>query len=114
MFEILNSKIHRAIVTDSNLNYEGSITIASELMEAANLFVYQKVAIVNIENGQRFETYVIKGDKQGEICLNGAAARLACIGDKVIIMAYKFIKEEDVKSFEPFIVKLDSNNRIIT
>ncbi|SFS07037.1 aspartate 1-decarboxylase [Anaeromicropila populeti] len=113
MIEMLNSKIHRAVVTDANLNYEGSITIASKLMEAAGLFEFQKVHIVNIDNGQRFETYVIKGDKQGEICLNGAAARLVCIGDKVIIMSYKYVNEEDADKVNPIVVKVHGENNEI-
>src|SRR5574344_2990121 len=87
--QILKSKIHRATVTDANLNYEGSITIDEDLMDAANIFLNEKVSIVNNNNGERFETYVIKGERgSGTICLNGAAARKVHKGDVVIIMSY--------------------------
>ncbi|MDD2243385.1 MAG: aspartate 1-decarboxylase [Dysgonamonadaceae bacterium] len=103
--EILKSKIHRATVTDANLNYEGSITIDEDLMDAANIFLNEKVSIVNNNNGERFETYVIKGERgSGTICLNGAAARKAQIGDVIIIMSYAFIPVEEAKSHEPTVV----------
>jgi aspartate 1-decarboxylase len=112
--EILKSKIHRATVTDANLNYEGSITIDEELMEAANLIVHEKVAIVNNNNGERFETYVIRGERgSGIICLNGAAARKVQKGDVVIIMSYAVMPFEEAKVFEPTIVNIkDETNRI--
>ena len=95
LIEMLYSKIHRATVTDANLNYVGSITIDEELMEAAKLRVGQKVDVLNINNGERFQTYVIKGERgKREICLNGAAARKAHPGDKVIIVAYAQYSEE--------------------
>ena len=111
---ILKSKIHRATVTDANLNYEGSITIDEELMEAANLIVHEKVAIVNNNNGERFETYVIRGERgSGIICLNGAAARKVQKGDVVIIMSYAVMPFEEAKVFEPTIVNIkDETNRI--
>ena len=97
--EILSSKIHRARVTDANLNYVGSITIGPELIEAAGLCEYQKVEILNVNNGERFATYVIHGEKKGEICLNGAAARKVCVGDVVIIVAYALLSAKKSERF---------------
>lgn len=116
MIEMLKSKIHRATVTDANLNYRGSITIYEELMKAAGIYEYEKVAVVNINNGQRFETYVIEGkDPNNTICLNGAAARLVSVGDKVIIMAYRYIDEEDLPpTYNPTIVIVNDDNEIIS
>ncbi len=112
--EMLYSKIHRATVTDANLNYVGSITIDEELMEAANLLVGQKVDIVNINNGERFSTYVIKGERGSkEICLNGAAARKVHPGDKIIIIAYAQMSLEEAKNFKPAVIIVDENNNII-
>ena len=112
--EMLYSKIHRATVTDANLNYVGSITIDEELMEAANLLVGQKVDIVNINNGERFSTYVIKGKRGSrEICLNGAAARKVHPGDKIIIIAYAQMTLEEAKNFNPAIIIVDDNNNIV-
>lgn len=111
--EVLASKIHRAVVTDANLNYVGSITIDEELINAANLTEFQKVEILNVNNGERFSTYVIKGDKKGEICLNGAAARKVCIGDIVIIVAYATMKFKKAKKFEPTIVHVNEKNEIV-
>ncbi|MBN7287808.1 MULTISPECIES: aspartate 1-decarboxylase [Campylobacter] len=110
--EILSSKIHRATVTDANLNYVGSITIDEELMRAANLLENQKVEILDVNNGERFATYVIKG-KKGEICLNGAAARKVCIGDIVIIVAYASMKFKKAKKFSPTIVHVNTKNEMI-
>jgi aspartate 1-decarboxylase len=112
--EMLYSKIHRATVTDANLNYVGSITIDEELMKEANLFVGQKVDIVNINNGERFSTYVIKGEKgKRDICLNGAAARKVHPGDKIIIIAYAQMSLEEAKKFKPAVVIVDDNNNVI-
>ena len=111
--QMLASKIHRATVTDANLNYVVSITIDEKLMKAANLLEYQKVEILDINNGERFQTYVIKGNKKGEICLNGAAARKVCVGDLVIIVAYASMKTKKAKDFSPTIVHVDSKNEII-
>jgi aspartate 1-decarboxylase len=103
--EILKSKIHRVTVTEANLNYVGSITIDEDLMDAANLLENEKVQVVNINNGERLETYVIKGVRgTGVICLNGPAARKACIGDIVIIMSYAMMDFEEAKHFRPAIV----------
>lgn len=109
--EVLQSKIHRATVSDANLNYVGSITIDDELLKATNLHVGQKVDIVNINNGERFSTYVIKG-KSGDICLNGAAARKVAIGDKIIIIAYCLIKEKKASKHKPKVVLVDEDNKI--
>ena len=112
--EMLYSKIHRATVTDANLNYVGSITIDEELMEEANLLVGQKVDIVNINNGERFSTYVIKGKRGNrDICLNGAAARKVHPGDKIIIIAYANMSIEEAKTFKPTVLIVDDNNNII-
>ena len=114
LIEYLYSKIHRATVTDANLNYVGSITIDEELMECANLKSGQKVDILNITNGERFQTYTIKGERgKRDICLNGAAAHKASIGDKVIIVAYAHLTDEEYNSFKPSIVIVDENNNPI-
>ena len=112
--EMLYSKIHRATVSDANLNYVGSITIDKELIEASRLKVGQKVEVVNINNGERFTTYVIEGKAgQKDICLNGAAARKAHIGDKVIIMAYAHLSEEEIETFKPTVVLVDEKNALV-
>jgi aspartate 1-decarboxylase len=114
MFETLYSKIHRATVTDANLNYAGSITIDKNLIEQAKLRVGQKVDIVNVNNGERISTYVIEGKRGSKtICLNGAAARKAQIGDKVIVIAYVCIDEKELESFRPTIILVDEQNNII-
>ena len=111
LIEILKSKIHRVTVTDANLNYNGSITIDEDLMDAANLIEFEKVQVVNINNGKRFETYIIKGARgTGTICLNGPAARLAVIGDLVIIMSYASMDFEEAKKFKPVIIHPDSTD----
>ncbi|MDR0467627.1 MAG: aspartate 1-decarboxylase [Campylobacteraceae bacterium] len=111
-FEMLYSKIHRASVTDANLNYEGSITIDRELIDSAKLLVGQKVDVLNINNGERFTTYVIEGKRgSGTICINGAAARKAQVDDKVIIVAYANMTEEEAVNFKPIIVLVDEKNR---
>ncbi len=114
LIEILKSKIHRATVTDANLNYEGSITIDEDLMDAAKLFVHEKVAIVNNNNGERFETYVIRGERgSGIICLNGAAARKVQKGDVIIIMSYALIPLDEAPTFKPTVVNLTGKaNRV--
>jgi len=114
LIELLKSKVHRATVTDACLDYEGSITIDKELMGAALLFPYEKVHVLNINNGERFETYVIEGKpKSGIICLNGAAARLVQKNDLVIIVAYTFMTHEEAKSWQPKVIKVNSKNRIV-
>ena len=112
LLEFLYSKIHRATVTDANLNYVGSITIDSALMQAAGLIEGQKVDIVNINNGERFSTYVITG-KSGDMCLNGAAARKVQVGDKIIVMAYAQFSQEELKNYEPKVVLVDEKNAIV-
>lgn len=114
LMEFLYSKIHRATVTDANLDYVGSITIDETLIKAANLQEWQKVEILDINNGERFQTYVIKGEaNSGQICLNGAAARKVQIGDKIIIVSYAQMTLEEKDDFEPTIVLVDENNKII-
>jgi len=108
------SKIHRATVTDANLNYVGSITIDEDLMVAADIFENEKVQVVNNNNGARFETYVIKGKKgSGVVCLNGAAARLAHPGDIVIIISYGFFDSAEAKKLKPIAVMVDEKNKIV-
>jgi aspartate 1-decarboxylase len=112
--EVLKSKIHRVTVTDANLNYIGSITIDEDLMDAANLLPYEKVAVVNNNNGERFETYIIKGGRgSGVICLNGAAARKVQPGDTVIIMSYATIDSEEAKTFKPAIIFPDTATNLL-
>lgn len=107
------SKVHRATVTDANLAYEGSITLDPVLMEAADIRAYEKVHVVNIANGARFETYVITGvEASGDVVLNGAAARLVQPGDKVIIMSYAEYEESELEDFEPRLIFVDDKNRI--
>lgn len=112
--EMLTGKIHRATVTDCDLNYEGSITVDADLMDAAGMLEYEKVAVVDINNGSRFETYLIAGKRgSGEVCVNGAAARLVHRGDLVIIIAYGFLGAEELASWRPRIVRVDAANRRI-
>lgn len=112
--EFLYGKIHRATVTEANLDYVGSITIDKALLEASGIKQNQKVEVLNINNGERFSTYVIEGQADsGVICLNGAAARKAAIGDKVIIVAYALLNEDEQKTFIPKIAHVDSNNKLI-
>lgn len=110
---MLKCKLHRATVTEANLNYTGSITIDKTLLEKANLLVWEQVHIVNVNNGARFETYVIEGETDsGVICLNGAAARLVQPGDEVIIMAYAQLSPDEVKNHEPLVYILNKDNKI--
>ena len=112
--EILKSKIHRATITEANLHYIGSIGIDENLMEAANLVEFEKVQVLNINNGERLETYVIKGERgSGMISLNGAAARKAVAGDLIIIAAFAHMTSEEARSFKPAIVFPDSSNCIV-
>jgi aspartate 1-decarboxylase len=112
--EVLKSKIHRAKVTQAELNYVGSITIDEDLIEAANIIPNEKVQIVNNNNGARFETYVIKGERgSGTICLNGATARLAQVGDIVIIMSYAYMDMDEARNYKPILVFPDSDNKLI-
>lgn len=110
---MFKSKIHRATVTEADLNYMGSITIDEALIEAAGMLPHEKVQIVNTNNGARFETYVIKGPRDsGVICLNGAAARLVQPGDLVIIISYAIMDSNEAKSYRPTVVMVDGQNRI--
>lgn len=108
----MKSKIHRATVTDANLNYKGSITIDKKLMKLADILPNEKVQVVNNNNGERFETYAIEGEEgSGTICLNGAAARLCQVGDIVIIISYAIMDDEEAKSYEPKVIFVDEKNR---
>ena len=113
LLQIRKSKIHKATVTDANLNYEGSITIDDDLLKATNILPGERVQVVNNHNGERLETYVIKGESgSGVVCLNGAAARRAEIGDVVIIICYAFMTPEEAKDHKPLAVFVDKNNKI--
>lgn len=110
---MLKGKIHRATVVQAELNYVGSITVDEDLLDAAGIYEYEKVHIVDINNGNRFETYTIAGERgSGLICLNGAAARCVQVGDKIIIMAYCIMKNEEVKNHKPNVVFVDEKNKI--
>lgn len=110
---MLKSKIHRAVITEANLNYVGSITIDEELMEKSGMIEYEKIQVVDIDNGNRFETYVIAGERNsGVICLNGAAARHVLPGDKVILMTYCLIDETETKNFKPTVIFVNDDNSI--
>ena len=111
---VMNSKIHRATVTEADINYIGSITIDEELIEAANISEWEKIEVLNITNGSRLETYVILGEKgSGEICINGAAAHLVNPGDLVILVTYKVIEEEKISDHLPTIIHVNGRNEII-
>ena len=114
MFRImLRSKIHRATVTDSNLEYEGSLTLDSDLMDAAKMVPYEQVSVSNLNNGERFTTYVIPGKRgSGTVCLNGPTARKGAVGDRVIIFCYEGFTEEEMRTFKPVIVKVDAKNAV--
>ena len=115
MIEVLKSKIHCVTVTEANLNYMGSITIDEDIMDAANMIAGEKVQIVDKNNGERFETYIIKGERgSGCICLNGAAARKVQVGDVVIIMSYALMDFEEAKTFKPTVIFPDTvTNKIV-
>ena len=115
LVQVVKSKIHRVKVTEANLNYIGSITIDENLMEASNLIEGEKIQIVNINNGERIETYVIKGDRNsGDICLNGPAARRVALGDIIIIIGYGYMDFEEAKTFKPTIVFPDEKTNKIS
>lgn len=110
---VLKSKIHRACVTETDLYYEGSVTIDAILMEKADILAHEKVEVLNLNNGLRLETYAIVGERNsGAICLNGPAARGACVGDKVIILSYAILDDKDAKIMKPKVVTVDEQNRI--
>lgn len=114
LLTLLKAKLHRATVTEANLNYTGSITIDKHLMEQSGILLHEKVQIVNINNGARFETYVIEGEiNSGIICLNGAAARLVQPGDKIIVMAYVQMTPDEASGFEPKVFLLNDDNTIL-
>ncbi|MBN9398957.1 MAG: aspartate 1-decarboxylase ['Candidatus Kapabacteria' thiocyanatum] len=112
---MFKSKLHRARITQADLYYEGSLTIDEDLMEAADLIAYEKVSVVNINNGERFETYVIPGIRGNrDICLNGAAARKGHIGDEVIIISYTTMPDAEARAYHPTVVLVDKNNDIVS
>ncbi len=115
MFRVLcKSKIHRATVTDANLNYEGSLTLDPMLMEAAGLVPFEQVHVLNLNNGARFETYLIEGERgSGTVCVNGAAARLVQVGDPIIVLAYALVPEEELPQFEARVVFVNERNQIV-
>ena len=109
---LLKSKIHRACITDANLNYQGSLTIDSDLMEAADILPYEQIKVYNINNGARFDTYAIAGPAgKGDICLNGAAARMGASGDLIIIATYANFEQSEIATHKPAVVLVDSRNR---
>ncbi len=109
--DVLKSKIHRATITDANLNYNGSITIDPVLLKLADIIEFEKVSVVNLNNGQRFDTYTIAGKPEsGEICVNGAAARLVHVGDVVIIMTFAMMEPQELTAHKPRIIKVDGKN----
>lgn len=111
--EVLKSKIHRAVITEANLNYVGSITIDEDLMEAANIIENEKVQVVNVNNGERLETYVIRGKRgSGICCLNGPAARKGMVGDLVVIISYASVDFDEAKKFKPWIVFPKEGNKL--
>ena len=111
--QILKSKVHRAVITEANLNYVGSLTLDEDLMDAANLIENEKIQVVNVNNGERLETYIIKGKRgSGIVCLNGPAARKGAEGDIVIIISYALIDFEEAKTFKPFIVFPTAGNKL--
>jgi len=110
---MLKSKIHRATVTEADLHYVGSITIDCDLMEAADILAYEQVHVLDVDNGSRLETYAIEGERgSGEICINGAAARLISPGDIVLILSYQTVREEEARDVHPRIVHVDEANRV--
>ena len=114
LLSMFKSKLHRATITQADLNYVGSVTIDRELLEKSGILTGEKVQILNLNNGERFETYTIEGAAgSGIICINGAAARLVQVGDKVIIIAYALMDENEAKTFAPTVVVLDEKNRIV-
>ncbi|MDD7267483.1 MAG: aspartate 1-decarboxylase [Lachnospiraceae bacterium] len=114
MVTLMKGKIHRATITQADLNYVGSITVDEDLMDAAGIMEYEQVHVVDIDNGSRLVTYVIRGERgSGMICLNGAAARLVSVGDKCIIMCYAAFTAEEARQHEPAVIFVDENNRLV-
>lgn len=111
---LLKAKLHIATITESNLEYEGSITIAEDILKEAGILPYEMVMVSNLNNGERFETYAIPGEtRSGKICLNGPTARKGIVGDRVIIFCYGYFEEAEVKDFRPRLIRLDPNNKIL-
>ena len=112
---MLRAKIHRATVTDANLNYDGSLTVDENLLEAAGILPYEQVMVSNLNNGERFETYVIPSGTRGSgtICLNGPTARKGVVGDKVVIFCYEYYNEQELKAYKPVVIRVDEKNRMI-
>jgi aspartate 1-decarboxylase len=111
---MFKSKIHRACVTQAELHYEGSLTVDEDLMDAADLLAYEKISVVNINNGERFETYVIPGKRGSKVmCLNGAAARKAMLGDRIIVISYATMTTEEAREYKPTVVLVDEQNNIV-
>ena len=112
---MFKSKIHRAVVTQAELYYEGSLTVDSDLLREADLLEYEKVSVVNVNNGERFETYLIAGEPgSGVICLNGAAARKGTVGDEVIIISYAAMSDEEARIYKPTVILVDKKNRMLS
>lgn len=113
LVQVFKAKIHRVRITEANLNYIGSITIDEDLLDATGILPHERVQIVNLNNGERLETYVIKGERgSGQICLNGPAARKVAVGDKIIIISYGYMDYEEAKKLEPIVIFPDDNNAI--
>ena len=111
---MLRSKIHRAVVTDANLEYDGSLTVDEVLIKAAGLLPYEQVMVSNLNNGERFETYIIPGKRgSGTICLNGPTARKGVLGDRIVIFCYEYYNEQELKKYHPIIILVNDKNRII-
>jgi aspartate 1-decarboxylase len=110
---MLRAKVHKATVTESNLSYEGSLTLDGEILKKAGILPFEQVMISNLNNGERFETYVIPGRK-GEVCLNGPTARKGVVGDKIIIFCYSYVEDRNTKGFNPKIILLGDKNKIIS
>ncbi|MBY0346642.1 MAG: aspartate 1-decarboxylase [Hydrotalea flava] len=113
LIEILKSKVHRAVITEANLNYVGSLTLDEDLMDAANMIENEKIQVVNVNNGERLETYLIKGQRgSGVVCLNGPAARKAAVGDIIVIMSYAHMDFDAAKTFKPIVVFPKPGNKL--
>jgi aspartate 1-decarboxylase len=110
---MLRSKIHRATVTDANLEYDGSLTVDEALLEKAGILPYEQVMVSNLNNGERFETYVIPGKRgSGIVCLNGPTARKGVVGDRIVVFCYEYYSDQELKTYSPIIIKVDEKNRV--
>lgn len=111
--KMLRSKVHRATITDANLEYEGSLTLDQDLLDAAGILEYEQVMVSNLNNGERFETYVIHGKRgSGTVCLNGPTARKGVTGDRIVIFCYEYYNEQELKTYRPVVVKVDEKNKV--